>query len=280
VQTFNPQQQVLTDNLTYADGSTDNSIYTYSPDGSYVDTEVDTPAGGSPTTWTYSYDALGDLVSKTTNSPDGSTEVQTFNLQQQVASDNVTYADGSTDNNSFTYASDGSIVQTEVVTPAGGTPTIKTYDYDSQQIIQNSNSYTPAADGSYTDNWSENGAQGAYSWIASMNEYIANWADADGRSWQDEYSYANGSGPGSGGSYTETYTSSNDEQGTRQYDATSNTTTVTWETGSTAQISTSFQGDAGFMGLVNQGELTNTQVDPTYFNPSISPTFNALLAGH
>jgi hypothetical protein len=38
--------------------------------------------------------------------------------------------------------------------------------------------------------------------------------------------------------------------------------------------------DSGFIGLQNEGELTNTQPDLSFFNPTVSPAFQSFLAGH
>ena len=80
-------------------------------------------------------------------------------------------------------------------------------------------------------------------------------------------------------SFTETYSDSGGDQGTRQYDASTGVTTVTWYSAATGTI-TGNVTDSGFIGLQNDGELTNTQPDLSFFSPAVSPAFQNFLAGH
>ena len=114
--TFDAQGRRVTVDKVNPDGSTADSTYSYNADGSYALTEVDTPAGGGATTTIVSdIDAGGNLT------------VQ-----------NVTNPDGSTDNSTFTYGSDGTSSQSETMTAAGGgTPTTIVTDYDAQSRGRN-----------------------------------------------------------------------------------------------------------------------------------------------
>jgi hypothetical protein len=55
---------------------------------------------------------------------------------------------------------------------------------------------------------------------------------------------------------------------------------VTWDSSATGLITSTSSGDTGFVGLINNEELTNAQNDPTYFNPAANPAFSNLLATH
>ena len=99
------------------------------------------------------------------------------------------------------------------------------------------NSYTRSSDGSYSDTWSNSSAAGSYWWNASTEAYQESWHDSNGASWTDDYQYASGGSPGgSGVSFTETYTYSNGDQGTRQYDASTGATTLSWYSSATGTI--------------------------------------------
>jgi hypothetical protein len=245
--------------VTNPDGSTDNATFVYHADGTFTGTDVTTPAGGSPTTTVTGYDD-----------------------QHRWLSVDVTNPDGSTDNSTYVYNADGTFTGSEVKTPAGGGPvttTISSYDAQAHALTQNT--YTPSADGSYTDTWAvAGGPQGSYWWNSSTREYQENWYNSDGTQWTDNYQYAAGGSPGSTGySFTESYTASDGSHGTRQFDASSGVTSLGWDSATSGPLSGTTT-DAGFIGLQKDGELTNTQPDPTFFNPTVSPGFNAFLTGH
>jgi YD repeat-containing protein len=279
--TFNPQGQLTSANSTGADGSTNDSTYAYHVDGSYTDTVVGTPAGGGSTTTVYGYDAQGHLLSDAVRNPDGSTADYTFNPQGQLTNADTTASDGSTNDSTYVYNADGSYTDTVVATPAASAATTTVYGYDAQGHLVSDNTYVPAADGSYTDSWfNQDASHGSYWWNSSTREYQENWYNSDGTHWTDDYQYAAGGSPGSTGySFTESYTASDGSQGTRQFDASSGVTSLSWDSALSGPLSGT-TADAGFIGLQNDGELTNTQPDPTYFNPTVSPGFNAFLTAH
>jgi hypothetical protein len=80
-------------------------------------------------------------------------------------------------------------------------------------------------------------------------------------------------------SFTETYTDSNGDQGTRQFDASTGIVNLSWDSSATG-TETGTTTDSGFIGLQNDGELTNTQADPSFFNPAVSSAFQNFLAAH
>ena len=282
-QTWNAQGQTLSHDVTQADGSTSNSTDVWNADGSYTETTVATPAGGGASTTTiYGYDASGNPVSEQIQNPDGSSSTQTWNAQGQTLSRDVTQADGSTSDSTYAWNADGSYTETTVATPTGGGSSTTTTDgYDASGNLVSANAFAPTSDGSYTDSWSQaDGSHGSYWWNASNSTYEDTWYDSNGSSWTDEYQYASGGSPGASGySFLETYTASDGSQGTRQYDASTGAITLSWDSASTGQLSGT-TADSGFIGLQDQGELTNTQPDLTFFNPNVSESFNAFLAGH
>jgi YD repeat-containing protein len=282
--TYNAAGQVLTDDTQSADGATNNVSYSYNADGAYVETSVSTPAGGSAATTTvYDISAQGQITSENVTNPDGSTAAYTYNSSGQVLTDDTVSADGSTNDVSYNYSPDTSYVETSVATPADDSATTTAvYDINAQGQISNENTCTPGTDGSYTDSWSKSdGSSGSYWWNASTSEYLDTWNNSDGIAFTDEYQYAPGGSPTTAGaSYTETYTESDGSTGTRQYDSTSNTTMVTWDSSDTGVITSVSTGNSGFIGLLNDGELTNTQNDLTYFNPAVNPTFANFLSAH
>ena len=75
------------------------------------------------------------------------------------------------------------------------------------------------------------------------------------------------------------YEASDGSHGTRQFDASTDTTSLTWYSNSTGTLSGSIS-DEDFIGLQGDGRLTNTQPDLTFFNPNVSPGFSQVLAGH
>src|SRR6185437_4669655 len=235
---------------TYADGSTDNYVVVPQPDGSTIETEVLTPPPGqsAPETLVTTLNALGQETTYDVTNYDGN---------------------GGTDDTSFAIHADGSVTSTEVATPGDGDPVTTTVSqYDGGWV--SSNSYTPSPDGSYTDTWShQDGSGGTYRWQAASLEYQQNWTDSNGTTWTDDYQYAVGGSPGSTGvSFTETYTDSAGDDGTRQYDASTGVTTLSWYSSATGATLTGTTTDAGFVGLQNDGALTNTLTDPSFFNTS------------
>jgi hypothetical protein len=158
-------------------------------------------------------------------------------------------------------------------------PSYNGYDADGNQVSEND--YTPGTDESYVDNWTNvDGSHGSYWWNASTSEYKETWYNSDGSNWTDDYQYSTGGSPATSGySYLETYSGSDGSQGTRQFDASTGSTSLTWDSAATGSLSGSTT-DSGFLGLQNDGELTNTQQDLTFFNPNVSPGFNAFLAAH
>ena len=194
---------------------------------------------------------------------------KTLNTNSQPVQDYYLNADGSTRTDSFSYYQTQAY-DTQVRTAASGATTTL------------SNYYELSSDGSYTDDWgSSDGSYGTYWWNASTQSYVENWTDTNGTTWTDDYQYASGGSPGSTGvSFTETYNDSSGDQGTRQYNASTGVTSVTWYSAATGTTTTGTVSDSGFIGLQNDGVLTNYQPDPSFFNPATSPTFQNFLAGH
>jgi len=262
---YNAQGQTLRQQTSNADGSSDAASWVYNSDGSYQLTLVETPSGGSnPTTTINQVSATGQVTSLEIDNPNGSSA---------AAPQSETWA----------YNADGSFTVTDVWANADSSePITQVTSYGASNQRLSENTYSPAANGSYTDAWSQaDGSNGTYWWNSSTREYLDTWNNSDGSSFTDEYQYAPGGGPTvAGSSYTETYSASDGDTGTRAYDAVTNTTTVTWDSSATGLITSSTAGDSGFVGLLNNEELTNSQNDPTYFNPAANPTFNNLLAVH
>jgi Ca2+-binding RTX toxin-like protein len=310
---INSQWQTTAMDITNPDGSTSDRAYVYNADGSQTETDVETPAGGGGSTTTvYDINTQGQRTSVDITNPDGSTDdssyvfntdgsvtqtevvtpsggggstttVYQINSQNQWTSKDVINPDGSTDDTTYTYNADGSQTDTEVQTPAGGgTVTTIVANYSADDTLLNDNSYALSSDGSYTDNWNSdvNGSHGSYWWNASSSEYQESWYDSDGSSWTDQYQYASGGSPATTGySFTETYEASDGSEGSRQYDASTGAVTLSWDSASTGQLNGTTT-DSGFYGLEDESELTNTQPDLTFFNPSASPNFNAFLNAH
>lgn len=310
---YNAANQLVISDTKNPDGSASDVSYSYNSDGSYVETAVATPAGSSTATTTVSdVNAQGQIADQQSTNADGSTDSQTwiwnsdgsysttdvhtpsgggtsttttqdFNAQGQIVGQQSTNVDGSTDSQTWTRSSDGSYSTTDVHTPqdsGASTTTVDSYDQNNQLLSQNS--YTPQSGGSYSDSWSKaDGSQGTYWWNSSIGEYLDSWVNSNGSSFTDEYQYSSGGSPGaSGASFTETYSGSDGSSGTRQYDAATNVTTINWVSSQTGTISGTSSGDAGFIGLSQDGELTNTQTDLSFFNPNVSPVFNTLLSEH
>ena len=260
VSDYNPQGRYTAVDITNPDGSTDDSTYAYNADGTSIQTEILTPAGGGGIT----------------------TVLWSFGTGNQVLSRDQTNPDGSTDDTTYDYHSDGTYRQTEVVEPADGSSSTTTVsDYDNRGNLVDQNAYMLSSDGAYTDTWSkQDGSHGSYWWNTSSREYEETWYNADGSSWTDDYQYATGGSPTATGiSFTETYTASDGSHGTRQFDATAGTVDLSWYSSATGSLSGTTT-DAGFIGLQTDGELTNTTADPTFFNPAVSPSFQAFLSGH
>jgi Ca2+-binding RTX toxin-like protein len=307
---INSQWQTTGMDITNPDGSTSDRTYTYNADGSETETDVETPAsGGGSTTTVYDINSQGQRTSIDVTNPDGSTDdssyvfhtdgsvtqtevvtpeggsstttVYQISAQNQWTSVDVTNPDGSTDDTTYTYNADGSQTHTILETPAGGgAATTVVANYSADGALLSDNTYTPSSDGSYTDNWNADGGYGSYWWNASTSEYQETWTNSDGSSWTDEYQYASGGSPATTGySFLETYSASDGSQGTRQYDASTGAVTVSWDSASTGQLSGTTT-DSGFYGLQEESELTNTQPDLTFFNPSVSPNFGEFLHAH
>lgn len=279
---FDASGNMVSQQATYADGSTDNWTFTYNSGVKTSATEESTPAGGGSTTEVYGYDSSGDTVSKEVTNPDGSSEDYTYDTQGRELTVDVTNADGSTVDATFSYNSDGTSSSTNISTPAGGgSSTTTAYQYDAQGKQLSENSYTPATDGGYADNWEKaDGSSGSFWWNASTSEYQETWYNTDGSHWTDDYQYASEGSPGATGySFVETYGASDGSQGTREYNASTGAVTLSWDSAATGSLSGT-TSDSGFIGLQNEGELTNTQQDPTFFNPQVSTSFNAFLAAH
>lgn len=309
---LNSQWQTTAMDITNPDGSTSDRTYVYNADGSEIETDVDTPAGGGgATTTVYDINSQRQRTSIDITNPDGSTDdssyvfnpdgsvvetevvtpvggggatttVYDINSQNQWTSVDVTNPDGSTVDTAYTYNADGSETETEVAAPAGGgSATTSVYDYAADGTLLNYNAYTPGSDGSYHDNWSSaDGSYGSYWWNSSTLEYQEFWSDSNGNSFTDDYQYASGGSPGAAGySFVESYSGSDGSSGTRQYDASTGAVSLSWDSASTGQLSGTIT-DPGFIGLQNDGELTNTQQDLTFFNPNVSSSFSAFLAAH
>ena len=281
--TFDSEGRELTEDDTNIDGSRANITVSYNTDGSHIVTEVDTPVGGgAPTTIVSYYDANDNETAQNGTNPDGSTQDYTFDGQGRVLTENDTHADGSKSDITLSYNADGSFTQTEIdISANGGSTATIVSAYDSNHDLLSENTYTPSAGGAYTDGWDKSdGSHGSYWWNASTREYEASWYDSNGSNWTDIYQYASGGSPGSTGiSFTETYTDSAGDQGTRQYDASTGVTNLSWSSTATGTL-TGTTADSGFVGLQNDGELTNTSHDPSFFNPAVSPAFQSFLAGH
>jgi hypothetical protein len=280
--TLDGQGRPQSTEATFTDGSIVDSTYSYNADGSYTQIEVNTDGGaGGTTTAVMHFDSAGDLIEQDVTNPNGSTESDTFDTQGRTVIRDITQSDGSTADSTYLYNADGTFKQTEVDAPAGGPITTQVTDYDSGGNQVSQNSYTPNGGGSYTDSWEKSdGSAGGYWWNASTLEYQAHWSNSDGSYSTDDYQYTAGGAPGgSVVSFTETYSDSSGDQGTRQYSATTGVTSLSWYSSATGTL-TGTTSDSGFIGLQNDGELTNTQHDPSFFNPAVSPAFQSFLAGH
>jgi hypothetical protein len=234
---------------------------------------VSTPAGTDHTHDQYfpngGYQQLTENIVNTDGSRNDATYYYNWDgTYHQIAKDAVA-ADGSQVDTMFNYNPDGSYQEAVVSTAANG-----------RQL--NQNTYAVAINGSYTDTWtSQDGSHGSYWWNTSSSEYQATWYDNNGTYWTDDYQYTAGGSPQTGGhSFVETYTSSDGSQGTRQYDASTGLANISWDSSAAGAVSGTSQTAAGFIGLQNDGELTNTQSDLTFFNPAASPAFSAFLTSH
>lgn len=141
---------VTADAMVYANGYEVTDTYAYNADGSYIDTEVDTPEGGAPSTAVLRYNAANQLVSELDTNSDGSTGAYTYNAAGQTLTADVTNADGSTSDSKFVYSADGSYTDTVVTTPTEGgasTTTIQDYNANNQlmsELITNPDGSTDA----------------------------------------------------------------------------------------------------------------------------------------
>src|SRR5206468_1761850 len=142
------------------------------------------------------------------------------------------------------YIPDGSYTETGTVTAANGSV-----------VNHNTFSYNNA---SYWDSWSaQDGSSGNYTWTSSLSEYQESCQDSNGTTWTDDYHYAPGGSPASGGSFSEDYASSDGSHGHRAYDASTGITFISWDSTATGTVSGTISGDAGFVGLLNDGGLIN-----------------------
>lgn len=304
--------QLVSQNITNADGSSEDVAATYNADGSIVIVDVVTPAGGSGadtttryfnaqhqqteeqfvrmdgftshTTFTWAAD--GSHSATTVSTPAGggnsTTETDNYDSSNRIVGVHTTHGDGAVDDSTITYNSDGTSTGVAVITPGDGSSTstvVTQYDAGGQVLAQNVNVLD--ASGSYSDQWSaQDGSHGNYWWNASLREYQEDWYNSDGSTWQDDYQYAAGGSPATGGvSFTETYQASDGSTGTRQFDASAGTTSLTWNSATTGAISGTTV-DSGFVGLQHDDVLTNTQPDLTFFNPAVSSSFDAFLTAH
>jgi Ca2+-binding RTX toxin-like protein len=262
---YNAQGQTVSQQTSNADGSSDAASWVYNPDDSYALTLVETPSGGTgSTTVINDVSATGQVTSLEIDNPNASTGA-------------------APESQKWTYNADGSFTVTDAWANADSSePITQVTAYSATYQVVSQNTYSPSSDGSYTDSWSQaDGSHGTYWWNSSTGEYLDTWNNSDGSSFTDEYQYSPGGGPTvAGSSFTETYSASDGDAGTRQYNASTNTTMVTWDSSSTGLITTTSSGDTGFVGLINNEEQTNAQNDPTYFNPAANPAFSNLLAAH
>jgi hypothetical protein len=132
------------------------------------------------------------------------------------------------------------------------------------------------------DVWTQqNGSFGTYWWNASTHQYLDAWYNSNGSFFVDEYQYGAGGTPSStNASFLETYVASDGSHGTRLFNAATEKTTISFTSKATGTL-TETTGATGFIGLQgSSGELTNTQPDLTFFNPAVSPVFNAFLEHH
>jgi hypothetical protein len=162
----------ITENdVTYANGTTDNYSYSYPADGGLIRTERYTPVGGGTITTvntfnsagqltglhmtnadgstsdeSYSYNADGTYVVRQVNTPVGGsavTVVMTRKANGRITENDVTYANGATDNYSYVYSADGSMTRTELYTPVdGGGITTSVTRYESSGNLLSENTYT------------------------------------------------------------------------------------------------------------------------------------------
>ena len=280
--TYNGAGQLLSDDVTNADGSTNDVSYSYNGDGSYIETAVATPAGGgTPTTTVYDINAQGQTTSEHITNPDGSTITYTYNAAGQLLTDDVTNADGSTNNVSYSYNGDGSYIETAVATPAGGgAATTTVYDINAQGQITVEDGSQLRAGASSTDAASnQDGGLGTYWWNRSTREYLDISYSSAGSFWSDEYPHTvSGPTTSTGISFAETNVGSVDS-GMRQFDASINLTTLGWDSARTGVISGANSADTGLQGLVNDGDLTKTQTDSSFF-PNVRPVFGMPLSEH
>jgi YD repeat-containing protein len=177
---YDNQGRLLGANITHSNGSTNDSSFSYSYDGSYTDTVIAALAGGaSATTTVYGYDSQGHLLSQDVHSPGGSTAHYSYNAQGQLTSADITDAGGSTNDSEYVYNGDGSYTDTVRSTPAGGgAAAIVVYGYDSQGHLLSEN--LSNADGSTAD----------YVYNAQGQITSSVVTGADGSTSDSSYSYA------------------------------------------------------------------------------------------
>lgn len=125
--TYNAQGQLMSADVINADGSTSGSIYTYNPDGSYIDTVVATSTASTSTTTEYGYDAEGHLLNIYTPSTGGS---YTDSWSSEDGSHGSYWWNASTmEYQDAWYNSDGTYWTDEYQYAAGGAPSIAGSSY-------------------------------------------------------------------------------------------------------------------------------------------------------
>ena len=127
--TYNAQDQLMSADAINADGSTSSSIYTYNPDGSYIDTVVATATATASTSTTteYGYDAEGHLLNIYTPSTGGS---YTDSWSSEDGSHGSYWWNASTmEYQDAWYNSDGTYWTDEYQYAAGGAPSIAGSSY-------------------------------------------------------------------------------------------------------------------------------------------------------
>lgn len=255
-----------------ADGSQVHTTADYAPDGSHSVSVTNTAANGMQVSTRFdAYSSQGQLQEERISGPTGSTDTlyQSFSngTPPQVVMQTTSKANGYSSVKGYTYHSDGSYEEAAHISGPGG-------------VAVSQNNLSHSSNGSYGDNWSlPDGTHGNYSWMTSSLDYQASWYDSNGTSWTDEYVFAPGGSPATGGSFTETFSSSDGSHGQRTYDAISGATSLVWDSSATGHL-TGQIGATGFVGLQNDDGLTNRQSDLTFFNANSSPDFAAFLAAH
>lgn len=128
---FNTSGQITAIDQHNADGSAAQYTYSYNVDGSYDLTIASTAAGSvATTTVEYSYDGTGALSTEVVQNPDGSSARYEFDPSGRITSIDQNNADGSWSNSSYNYANDGSYTLYTASSSTEGSPTGVYYNYD------------------------------------------------------------------------------------------------------------------------------------------------------